>query len=179
MSGMARVLANMGLAEPFKQVVLAQLECVNAERDYCYFNDTGRIKSFENRLTVREGVNCISIQRLGNAAAALQSALCQSQPAGPGQDSVIRLFPASPVDWDCEFSLWCPGGFNVKSAVQDGDIQYVTITSSLGGTCRIRNPWGEGEVCLQKVGGEVHLLEGSLLQFETELGDEFELYPNR
>ncbi|MET3546913.1 hypothetical protein ABID47_003529 [Paenibacillus favisporus] len=179
MSGMARVLANMGLAEPFKQVVLAQLECVNAERDYCYFNDTGRIKSFENRLTVREGVNCISIQRLGNAAAALQSALCQSQPAGPGQDSVIRLFPACPVDWDAEFSLWCPGGFNVKSAVQGGDIPYVRITSSLGGICRIRNPWGEGEVRLQKVGGEVHMLEGSLLQFETELGDEFELYPNR
>ncbi|WP_442952372.1 glycosyl hydrolase family 95 catalytic domain-containing protein [Paenibacillus sp. UNC451MF] len=175
MSGTGRVLAHMGLAEPFKQVVLAQLECVNAEREYCYFDDTGRVKFFDNRLTVREGVNCISIQRLGNAAAALQSALCQSQPPGPGKESVIRIFPACPADWDAEFSLWCHGGFKVTSSIREGVVSIVKICSTIGGTCRVRNPWGEAEVNLIQAGNQTVTLTGSLLVFNTHAGNEFEL----
>ncbi|MBE1446840.1 glycosyl hydrolase family 95 catalytic domain-containing protein [Paenibacillus sp. OAS669] len=177
MSGTGRVLAHMGLAEPFKQVTLAQLDCVNAERDYCYFADTGRVKHFENRLTVREGVNCISIQRLGNAAAALQAALCQSLPAGPGKDPVIRLFPACPADWEADFSLWCRGGFNVTSSIRRGNVSFVHLRSTLGGTCRIRNPWGEAAVTVAYKGGQTVTLKGSLLIFETKQGDEVELLP--
>ncbi|MWV42810.1 glycoside hydrolase [Paenibacillus sp. HJL G12] len=175
MSSTARVLAHMGLAEPFKEFVLAQLACVNAEREYCYFADTGRVKFYDNRLTVREGVNCISIQRLGNAASALQAALCQSQPPGPGKESVIRLFPACPADWNAEMSLWCHGGFIVASAIQSGIIPYVKITSTLGGMCRVRNPWGEADVFLQNAEGEKKVMKGSLLEFNTLKGEEFEL----
>jgi len=178
MSPLARVLASMGLAEPFKQVVLAQLKCVNAEREYCYFNDTGRIPIFENRLTVREGVNCLSAQRLGNAAAGLQLALCQSEPPAPGKDPVIRLFPACPDDWDAEFSLWCHGGFVVTSARRQGTIPCVKINSTLGGVCRLRNPWGEQAVRISGAGEQSVLCSGSLLQFETSPGDEMTLEPS-
>lgn len=177
MSGTGRVLAHMGLAEPFKQVVLAQLECVNAEREYCYFADTGRVNYFENRLTVREGVNCISIQRLGNVAAALQSALCQSQPPGPGEESVIRLFPACPADWEAEFSLWCHGGFNVTSSFSEGKVIFLRIRSTLGGQCRIRNPWGEAAVKLTHADSQNSVLKGSLLTFDTLPENEYELSP--
>ncbi|MEC0240305.1 hypothetical protein P4H66_10635 [Paenibacillus dokdonensis] len=176
MSSSARVLAHMGLAEPFKQVVLAQLECVNAERDYCYFTDTGRVKSFENRLTVREGINCISAQRLGNAASALQAALCQSQPPGPGKESVIRVFPACPENWDAEMSLWCHGGFVVTSEIHSGVIPYVNISSTLGGICRVRNPWGEAEVSLNNAAGRELILKGSLLVFDTRKDEDIELH---
>ncbi|CAG7617144.1 hypothetical protein PAECIP111802_00371 [Paenibacillus allorhizosphaerae] len=178
MSPMARVLANMGLAEPFKQVVLAQLNCVNAEREYCYFNDTGRIKFFENRLTVREGVNCLSAQRLGNAAAGLQLALCQSEPPGPGKDPIIRLFPACPGDWDAEFSLWCHGGFIVTSARRQGAIPFVKISSTLGGTCRLRNPWGEQPVRITGAAEKSILSSGSLLLFETSPGRDIMVEPS-
>lgn len=175
MSAAARVLAGMGLAEEFKQAVLGQLECVNADKEYCYFTDTGKVKFFENRLTVREGVNCISAQRLGNAAAALQSALCQSQPAGPGKDSVIRIFPACPTGWEGEFSLWCHGGFQVTSQLRDGVIHFVQINSTLGGLCRIRNPWGDALVSLHKFAHKIRTINGTLLEFETEPGDQLEL----
>ncbi|MBW7456330.1 hypothetical protein ACFOLF_00715 [Paenibacillus sepulcri] len=177
MSSTARVHAHMGLAEPFKQAVLAQLECVNAEREYCYFADTGRVKFFENRLTVREGVNCMSVQRLGNAASALQAALCQSGPPGPGKASVICVFPACPADWNAEISLWCHGGFNVTSAIRSGSIPFVKINSTLGGSCRIRNPWGETEVSLRKADGKNRALKGSLLEFDTQKGEDIELIP--
>ncbi|WP_248926177.1 glycosyl hydrolase family 95 catalytic domain-containing protein [Paenibacillus hamazuiensis] len=174
MSTVPWVLANLGKAEPFKQVVLAQLECRNAEREYCYFEDTGRVKFFENRLTVREGVNCISAQRLGNAAVGLQSALCQSRPAGPGKPAVIRVFPACPDDWDAQFSLWCRGGFVVTSERRGGEIPYVEIESTLGGICRIRNPWGERQVIVRR-GDETSTINGSLLEIDTEKGSKIRL----
>ncbi|MCZ8517178.1 hypothetical protein O9H85_33490 [Paenibacillus filicis] len=173
MSASARVLAGMGLAEPFKQAVLAQLDCVNAEREYCCFTETGKVKFFENRLTVREGVNCISAQRLGNAAAALQLALCQSQPAGPGGTPVIRVFPACPAGWNVRFSLWCHGGFRITSEICDGEIGYIRIESTLGGICRIRNPWSEEELTLIPETGTVSIHSGSLVEFATAEGDEF------
>lgn len=96
MSSVAVMLAGMGVAEGFKQAVLAQLECVNADRVYCYYADTGKIKYYDNRLPVREGVNAISTKRLGNVAHGLQVALCQSGSGTPGKEPVINVFPHSP-----------------------------------------------------------------------------------
>jgi hypothetical protein len=173
MSAIVWILSGMGFAEEFKQAVLAQLECINADREYCYYADTGRIKFFDNRLTVREGVNAISAQRLGNAATGLQYALCQSQPGGPGKESVIRVFPACPKDWDAEFSLWCHGGFKVTSAIRKGVIESVSIESTLGGTCRLRNPWGDREVAVFQGDLETMALQGTLLEFDTNKGVTF------
>ncbi|MEK3916740.1 glycoside hydrolase family 95-like protein [Paenibacillus sp. FSL H7-0331] len=170
MSSVASMLAGMGLAEEFKQAVLAQLECINADREYCYYADTGRVKFYDNRLTVREGVNAISAQRIGNSANGLQYALCQSQPAGPGKESVINVFPACPKDWNAEFSLWCHGGFKVTSEICKGVIEFVKIESTLGGKCRLRNPWGERELVVHQ-GDHVQMVsKASLLEFDTDKG---------
>ncbi|ULL16025.1 glycoside hydrolase [Paenibacillus sp. H1-7] len=170
MSSVASMLAGMGHAEGFKQAVLAQLECINADREYCYYQDTGRIKFYDNRLTVREGVNAISAQRLGNVASGLQYAVCQSQPGGPGKESVIHVFPACPKDWDAEFSLWCQGGFRVTSAIRQGVIDSIRIVSTLGGTCRFRNPWGDTGISVVQEEREAITLQGSMLAFETSPG---------
>ncbi|TDF92782.1 glycosyl hydrolase family 95 catalytic domain-containing protein [Paenibacillus piri] len=168
MSAIAWILSGMGYAEEFKQAVLAQLECDNAAREYCYFDDTGKVPFFDNRLTVREGINALSAQRLGNAATAVQYALCQSQPAGPGKESVIHLFPACPKDWDAEFSLWCHGGFRVTSAIRKRVIELVSIESMLGGTCRLRNPWGNREVAVYRDNDEIMRSVDSLIEFHTD-----------
>ncbi|WP_051620707.1 glycosyl hydrolase family 95 catalytic domain-containing protein [Paenibacillus sp. UNC451MF] len=170
MSSITSVLAGMGHAVGFKQAVMAQLECINAEREYCYYQDTGRIKFYDNRLTVREGVNAISAQRLGNVANGLQYALCQSQPGGPGKASVIHVFPACPKDWDAEFSLWCHGGFKVTSAILKGVIDSISIESTLGGICRLRNPWGDKKIAIVHEDQKEITLLGSLIEFETYRG---------
>ncbi|MFE5318701.1 hypothetical protein ACFQ88_08335 [Paenibacillus sp. NPDC056579] len=187
MSASARVLAGMGMAEPFKETVLAQLDCINAEREYCYITETGHVKFFDNRLTVREGVNAISAQRLGNAAAALQLALCQSQPGAPAKEPAIRVFPACPKGWDAEFALWCHGGFVVSSAIRQGVVTRLSVKSTLGGVCRIHNPWkGENVALHRKDGssgstsgssssGNPMRMSGSMFVFDTVAGGEYEL----
>ncbi len=143
MSGCARMYAAHGFGEEFKEIANAQLDCVNAAREYCYFADTGRVPQFENRLTVREGVNCISAQRLGNVAAAVQLALCQSSGGAPGAESVIKLFAAVPKGWDVRFRLWCQGGFLVEAAMAGGVPEEIRIQSTMGGKLRLCNPYGK------------------------------------
>lgn len=154
MSGCARMYAAHGFAEEFKEIANAQLDCVNADKEYCYFNDTGRIPQFENRLTVREGVNCISAQRLGNVAAAIQLALCQSSGGAPQAEPVLKLFAAVPKDWDVSFSLWCQGGFRVDASMEKGEPGEIRILSTVGGMLRLYNPY-EGEAFRLIVDGKV------------------------
>ncbi len=124
------------------------------------FDGTGRAGVLPNRMTLREGVNGIDAQRLGNAAYALHEALCQSVPPGPGKDAVIRVFPAWPQDWDAAFTLLARGGFLVTSSLQKGVIEFVEIISQLGGECRVRNPWPDREVALYRNGKNERNING-------------------
>jgi hypothetical protein len=128
-----------------------------------------------NRMDLREGRQTTSAQRLGNAADALLAALCQSFPAAPGKEPVIRVFPAWPKDWDAEFSLLCRGGFLTSSAMKQGQIEFVGIHSQLGGECRLRNPWGEEGVVLERDGKPAETMRGSLLTFATRQGEEIKV----
>jgi len=69
-----------------------------------------------NRLSPAEGNSEFpgtTIEAQGRAGEALQLALCQSVPAGPGKEPVIRVFPAWPKEWDAEYTLLARGGFLV------------------------------------------------------------------
>ncbi|HEX8038276.1 MAG TPA: DUF5703 domain-containing protein [Chryseosolibacter sp.] len=81
---------------------------------------TTEIKPLRNRMDLREGFQTTSVQRLGRAAEALQFALCQSVPAAPGGNPVIRVFPAWPQSWDAQFTLLCRGALLVTSSLQRG-----------------------------------------------------------
>jgi hypothetical protein len=130
-----------------------------------------------NRMDLREGPQTTSIQRLGRAADALHTALCQDLPAGPGKQPVIRVFAAWPREWDAEFMLLCRGGFLVSSAISRGRVEFVEIQSQLGGECRLRNPWGEGNVTLLRGGGKSEVLDGSLLKFSTRETEDIIIVP--
>ncbi len=124
-----------------------------------------------NRMDLREGQQTTSIQRLGNAADALHTALCYDLPPGPAQASVIRVFAAWPKEWDAEFTLLCRGGFLVTSAMKSGDIQFVELESKAGGECRLRNPWGDGAVELWRDGQTHTNFSGGLLSIATSRGE--------
>ncbi len=92
-----------------------------------------------NRMSLREGIQATDAEALGRASEALHLALLQSTPE-------IHLFPAWPKDWDAEFLLLARGNFVVRAAMKAGRVTKVEIESKSGAECRLRNPWGDGEV---------------------------------
>jgi hypothetical protein len=124
-----------------------------------------------NRMDLREGQQTTSVQRLGRAADTLHNALCQSVPAGPGQQPVLRIFPAWPREWDAAFTLLARGGFLVSSSMTARRIEFVQIRSGAGGECRLRNPWPQSTVTLYRNGRKAEDLSGALLTFPTGRGE--------
>jgi hypothetical protein len=130
-----------------------------------------------NRMTLKEGFQTTSLQRIGRAADALHMALCQSVPAGPGKTPIIRVFPAWPREWDAVFRLLARGAFLVSASMQKGQIEFVEIQSQTGGVCRMRNPWSDTVVTLYRNGGKAGNIPGSLLKFPTEQGEIITVLP--
>lgn len=161
---------------------LAVAAAILGRSDYVKYLIPNQIQSKEspvlaNRMTLREGVQTTSLQRIGRAADALHSALCQSVPAGPGRTPVIRVFPAWPREWDTAFRLLARGAFLVSASMQEGQIEFVEIQSQTGGTCYLRNPWMNTVVTLYRNGGKAENLSGSLFKFPTEQGETIAVLP--
>lgn len=173
MSGFGIALANTGRAEELAENMVAQINCVNAASEYCFYDDNGRVPRFENRLTAREGINAMSAQRLGNVSAALQLALLQSDGGVPGADPVLRLFPALPKKWNVRFKLFAAGGFEVETSCENGKPGIVKITSLLGNPLRVYNIWGDCKVHLN--GKENGIFSGEYVEMNTSCGDMIEL----
>jgi len=127
----------------------------------------GPLTRLPNRFTGDIDGQCQCVEDCGLVSAGLELALCQSNPAGPGQNPVIRVFPAWPKDWEASFKLLCRGGFLVCSCMQKGQIDFVEITSQLGGLCRIHNPWPHTAVELYRDGRKTEQVSGPLLKFDT------------
>ncbi len=51
-----------------------------------------------------------------------------------------------PEQWDADFTLAARGGFEVTSSMQNGEVEFVELTSRVGGECSLRNPWGDSRV---------------------------------
>jgi hypothetical protein len=157
----------MGRAESFKDLVVRQLghaatsEQLMADR----FEPMMR-----NRLSLREGPGAIECERLGRIAEALHTALLQSVPPHPGEDAIIRVFPAWPREWDASFKLLTRGAFLVSSSIKSGTIESVRIESQAGAECRLRNPWPGSRVRIQRGGQPAETLEGGLLRIPTTKG---------
>ena len=131
-----------------------------------------------NRLTLREGPQALDAQRLGRAAEALQLALLQSAPGVPGGESIIRLFPAWPDEWDAQFTLRARGGFVVTASKRAGRMESVQIRSEAGSVARVRNPWGTTPVALSRNGKRSQQLKGAVLMFDTQIGEVIEIRGN-
>ena len=128
-----------------------------------------------NRLDLSEGAQTTNVQRLGRVADALHNALCQSIPAKPGEETIIRLFPAWPQEWDAQFTLLCRGNFLVTSSFRKGIIEFVEIKSQAGIECKIRNPWGTEEVTIYRNGTQFLKTKDNLIAFPTQVNEVFVL----
>jgi len=138
-----------------------------------YYNGT----VMRNRLDLSEGTQTTNVQRLGRVADALHNALCQSIPAKPGEETVIRVFPAWPEEWDAQFTLLCRGNFLVTSSFQKGTVEFVEIKSQAGKKCEVRNPWSGKKVIIYQNGKYFKKTKDALIGFSTKINDVFVIRP--
>ena len=173
----ALAAAKLGRAQDVRFALPSLVTLPRPQEQFCDFEGTGRTGVLPNRMSLREGVNAIGAQRLGNAACTLHEALVQSNPPAPAQQPVIRVFPAWPKEWDAEFSLLCRGGFLVSASQKNGSIDFVKIKSQNGGPCLIRNPWENNTTVQVSKHNKTENMSGSLLSLDTEKGELIVLKP--
>ena len=119
-------------------------------------------------------VQC-GLEALGILGAAINEMLLQSY------DGVIRVFPALPDSREAAFTLRAAGGFTVSASISaDGIIPTVSITSDLGGECKIYNPWPGGELKVKEGASEDAeipvKIEGGIASFETRAECNYSVY---
>ena len=91
----------------------------------------------------------------------------------------IHLFPNWPMDQDATFgNLNACGGFLIGSAVKQGKIPYVQVSSQAGEECHLENPWPGRDVRIEFSGGKAAVLKGGFLKFSTKKGQIYILRPN-
>lgn len=173
LSKLSIAAAALGRTDAVRYLIPNQMRGLTRERETAY----GGGGALRNRLSLREGPQALDAQRLGRAAEALHLALLQSAPPTPGADPVTRLFPAWPNEWDVSYRLLARGAFLVSAAMRGGKIEPVEIESLAGSECRLRNPWGDGEVRLYRDGRLAETLRGSLLRFSTRRGERIRIAP--
>lgn len=100
----------------------------------------------DNRMTLREGVQAIGAQRLGQATESMACALCNAVPGKPGGEVVLHLFEGLPDGWDAEIELPGGNGYRVKGKKENGEIKYLFLETQREKTLLVCNPWGEAEV---------------------------------
>ncbi|HTW94537.1 MAG TPA: hypothetical protein VMD30_07080, partial [Tepidisphaeraceae bacterium] len=169
------VAARLGRADEVKQILPRQLSCPDPAQDFCDYLGSGQAGVLPNRMDLREGPGDLNCERLGRVAEALNAALIQSVPPFPGGDPVIYLFPAWPKSWNASIRVLARGGFIVTAAIHQGTITQFQITSTVGGICRVHDPWPSAIV--YRNGQRAETLSGGLIAFTTSPGEQIELKP--
>jgi hypothetical protein len=173
LSKMAIAGAVLGRVDATRFMIANQMKSLTAEREGAY--NGGR--PLKNRLSLREGHQAFDAQRLGRAAEALQIALLNSTPPGPGEDPTIRLFAAWPPEWNATFTLRARGGFVVTATQKDGKVESVEILSEAGAPLRLHNPWGEAEVNVLRDDTPAGRVGGKRVLLRTRPGERVRLRP--
>lgn len=167
--------ASLGHEDAVRYLVPNQMRSLAAERPAAYRGG----KVLANRMALREGHQALDAQRLGRASEALQLGLLLSNPPAPAEAPIIHLFAAWPAEWEANFTLRARGGFVVTAAQKSGRAEFVELLSEAGAPCRLRNPWGDAEVVIERSGGGTQRVSGSLLTFPTTRGERLRLTPAR
>jgi alpha-L-fucosidase 2 len=108
------------------------------------------------------------------AAAAIMEMLLQSH------GGVIDVFPALPEHWHdaCFADLRAEGAFLVTAKLDQRQVQYIAVTSEVGGPCRVGNPWSDSvHVESLDTSDQPLILQGDALQWHTQRGASYLLYP--
>ena len=84
---------------------------------------------------------------------------------------MTRLFPAWPKEWDASFQLAARRGFLVTASIRRGEVEFVELSSRLGGPCRLRNPWPAKGADVYRNGVKAEHLTGSAFAIPTATGE--------
>ena len=91
----------------------------------------------------------------------------------------IRVFPDWPSGTDAKFAnLRAYGGFLVASQTSNNAVQYVAITSQIGGALTLVNPWGQAEVAVYENGASAPPMSGANITVQTNACDVIVLAPS-
>jgi hypothetical protein len=173
LSKMAIAGTTLGRVDATRFMIANQMKSLTAEREGAY--NGGR--PLRNRLSLREGHQAFDAQRLGRAAEALQIALLNSTPPGPGEELTIRVFAAWPPEWDATFTLRARGGFVITAAHQNGKVEFVEIRSEAGATLRLHNPWGATSFVAVRGDGTRENIQGKTWSTATRVGERIRVIP--
>jgi hypothetical protein len=90
----------------------------------------------------------------------------------------IHIFPAVPINVDITMENFrAEGGFRISAIrTSDNETKDVKIHSSIGGLCRLANPWPGRGVRVNGSRGEREVA-GSIIEFNTETGENLEIFP--
>lgn len=121
------------------------IENVNPE-NFIDREGTGYTVILDNRMTLREGVQAIGAQRLGQASESMACALCNGVPGAPGEELVLHLFEGLPDGWDAEFELPGGNGYQIYAKKEKGEICYLKFKSHGERKLLVCNPWGKQQV---------------------------------
>lgn len=88
-----------------------------------------------------------------------------------GMGAGHSCFSCVAKEWDAAFTLLARGAFLVSSSMDKGRIEFLQIKSKAGGECRLRNPWSNRTVTLERNGRKPEDLSGRLLKFSTVGGE--------
>ncbi len=134
------------------------------------------LKYLKERITIGSYPNCYiyadggGIETLAAVPATINEMMMQSY------EGIVRIFPCWDKSMNGSFDhLRAYGAFLVSSAVQDGEIQSVTLQSEKGRECKMENPWPGKAVKLTRDGKTVKTLKGDILRFKTKVGETIEL----
>ncbi|MBN1589411.1 MAG: hypothetical protein JW888_07845 [Pirellulales bacterium] len=79
------------------------------------------------------------------------AAMCVSELLLQSVGDVIRVFPARPKDKSARFTdLRAQGGFLVSAECKESQVTRLRIRSTVGGPCRVLNPWPSQDVECRK-----------------------------
>jgi hypothetical protein len=137
----------------------------------------GGAQIFRNRLRLREGPGAIDAEHIGGLAMGIHSTLLNSSPEDEGPPIIEVFTSAWPRSWDCAFKLLARGGFLVASSVNGGQLEFVEVNSTLGGPCRMKNPWRDAEVTLYRNGSKAESVNSDMLTFMTAKGESILVLP--
>ncbi|MEO5935644.1 MAG: hypothetical protein ABIP81_00365, partial [Terriglobales bacterium] len=159
----------MGRADEVKAFLALQLKDggggIQLMPNYMYFQDFDPAHAY------------LTTEGVGFSADNVQNALLQSVAAAPGQDPVIRVFPAWPREWDGSFQLAARRGFLVTASIQKGEVEFVELASRVGGVCRVHNPWPVNGADVYRSGVKAEHLTGPIFAIPTSTGERIVLVP--
>lgn len=79
----------------------------------------------------------MSMEAMSVLVTAMNESMLQSY------EGVIRVFPAFPGNKTGRFTLHAEGGFIISSEIRSGEVQWISIKSLYGNTCRVEVPWND------------------------------------